>query len=707
MGRSVKTPAADTGRAALPLVPDGAVPATPAIAPVALRPSGAYNTALNHTAVLSDSLLGISREVMRYLDFLNLAVKSIRKKKLRSDKRDSSITLNQARAMITAIAVRSSRAAVPAAAAGAPAAAEVSPAFGGGTASAGIAPAALPDVPDGTAAPAAVSSDLTVPADRPASGTAVPAAAELPAAGDAGFGAAADAAAAAVPESAPEFELHSDADPREEFRKLQQLALEQLETLNGRDSRDAAGSAGAAPEQAGVPGAVRPDTDKAATSAGTGRAPVVPGAVAAPEQAAAAGTAAACGVNAFESDPFSSAPEKLRSIILPGGTGLAEIKRQPAAAAAPALAAPAAAGTAAVTAAVPGSAGARTPYSEDLCTVIKITQGLLPESARSPGKAAGTAAEQPQGAGYGAAGAEAPGYAAAVPAGVEAAGYDPAVPAGTEAAGSAAGVPAGAPSGRAGTEAAGQAAKIPDTAAFRTVLPEAAESREPEAAAGGYGSAEGSSAAYDEIDPEEAEYAAAAAAAADAAAAAALDFGLPEAGGPEVPQPQAARPQQAAVPARSQRRHSLRRLEPDDFLAEVEKQDAWMQEFRRAGIRDGAAFSALCSSTRTVDPQDPRHWILCISSEFELLLQPGFIRELEEKFSAAAGAGIRIEFKSCAGTPEGCPLDLARQAYRRALEQARAELAALPGLQEILQDFGEDLQTVGLSLCSSEEQQTS
>lgn len=162
------------------------------------------------------------------------------------------------------------------------------------------------------------------------------------------------------------------------------------------------------------------------------------------------------------------------------------------------------------------------------------------------------------------------------------------------------------------------------------------------------------------------------------------------------------RPQQAGPGPRAggaAPRQQLRRVEPDDFLVEVEKADPWMQAFVRAGCNQGAVFSALCSSSRAIDPGDHRHWILCVSSEFVPLLRPELVRELETKFKVAEGTPVRLEFESCQGLPPQCPRARALEAYQQALRQARGELAALPGLQEILGDFGESAQTVALELC--------
>ncbi len=146
----------------------------------------------------------------------------------------------------------------------------------------------------------------------------------------------------------------------------------------------------------------------------------------------------------------------------------------------------------------------------------------------------------------------------------------------------------------------------------------------------------------------------------------------------------------------------VRPLISQDFMPFVRKADPWLQDIEAAGYKD-ALYSALISSSRTVDPSDSSHWILRMSERFSYFINdPSFSHNLETKFSfLRSGHPVRITIERCEGVPEGCPLALASKALRDETLKARQKMASFKPFMRILSLAGASFDKVPITLYGS------
>ncbi|MCR5084243.1 MAG: hypothetical protein K6A65_01915 [Succinivibrionaceae bacterium] len=140
-------------------------------------------------------------------------------------------------------------------------------------------------------------------------------------------------------------------------------------------------------------------------------------------------------------------------------------------------------------------------------------------------------------------------------------------------------------------------------------------------------------------------------------------------------------------------------LPPEAFLDEVATQDPFTHDILLAGYRRGQEFSALCHSSREIDPSDPGHWILRMSPDFEIFARdPEFTHNIEKKFSIALGHAVRIEVVLGGGERPDTPLGLMQRRYLERFNEERRQLAGHERLASLFRSWGEDLDTVPMTL---------
>ncbi len=146
----------------------------------------------------------------------------------------------------------------------------------------------------------------------------------------------------------------------------------------------------------------------------------------------------------------------------------------------------------------------------------------------------------------------------------------------------------------------------------------------------------------------------------------------------------------------------VRPLIAQDFMPYVRKADPWLQDIEAAGYKD-ALYSALISSSRSIDPDDSSHWILKMSERFSYFINdPSFSHNLETKFSFMRnGHPVRITIEQCEGMPQGCPLALASKALRDETQKARSRLSSFKPFTRILSLAGADFKNVPITLYGS------
>lgn len=146
----------------------------------------------------------------------------------------------------------------------------------------------------------------------------------------------------------------------------------------------------------------------------------------------------------------------------------------------------------------------------------------------------------------------------------------------------------------------------------------------------------------------------------------------------------------------------VRPLIAQDFMPYVRKADPWLQDIEAAGYKD-ALYSALISSSRSIDPADSSHWILKMSERFSYFINdPSFSHNLETKFSFMRnGNPVRITIEQCDGLPQGCPLALASKALRDETQKARSRLSSFKPFTRILSLAGADFNNVPITLYGS------
>lgn len=150
------------------------------------------------------------------------------------------------------------------------------------------------------------------------------------------------------------------------------------------------------------------------------------------------------------------------------------------------------------------------------------------------------------------------------------------------------------------------------------------------------------------------------------------------------------------------RMHAVRALEADDFMEEVARTDPWFMDFKAAGYDSGAAYAALCASSRRVDPGNGAHWIIVMSRSFEIfVLDPNFLKDLTARFSNLKGRPLEIAIQQCDGIPQGSPRDLAAGALAAKNAQVRDELARDGALARILKVAGARFEDTGVTVCTA------
>jgi hypothetical protein len=146
----------------------------------------------------------------------------------------------------------------------------------------------------------------------------------------------------------------------------------------------------------------------------------------------------------------------------------------------------------------------------------------------------------------------------------------------------------------------------------------------------------------------------------------------------------------------------VRPLLAHDFMPYVRKVDPWLQDIEAAGYKD-VLYSALISSTRTVDPDDDSRWTIRMSDRFSYFIDdPSFSHNLETKFSFLRnGHPVRITLERSEGLPKGCPLELASRALGDETSKARAQLENFKPFRKILKIAGADFRNVPITLYGS------
>ena len=147
-----------------------------------------------------------------------------------------------------------------------------------------------------------------------------------------------------------------------------------------------------------------------------------------------------------------------------------------------------------------------------------------------------------------------------------------------------------------------------------------------------------------------------------------------------------------------------RQLESSDFYDRVYKNDLWYQDIVKAGYNDGPVYSALCYTNRLISPDNPYSWLLQISADFQLLfISPEFHHNLRTKFSIEQGHPVELKIEKVQGIPSGCPEDLARKFYVKEIEDTRNNMAKDKNISLLLENLGEDIRTLNLSLYKQED----
>jgi hypothetical protein len=150
-----------------------------------------------------------------------------------------------------------------------------------------------------------------------------------------------------------------------------------------------------------------------------------------------------------------------------------------------------------------------------------------------------------------------------------------------------------------------------------------------------------------------------------------------------------------------------RQLESSDFYDRVYKNDLWYQDIVKAGYNDGPVYSALCYTNRLISPDNPYSWVLQISADFQLLfISPEFHHNLRTKFSIEQEHPVEIKIEKVQGIPSGCPEDLARKFYVKEIEDTRKNMAKDKNISMLLENLGEDIRTLNLSLYKQEDEKS-
>lgn len=150
-----------------------------------------------------------------------------------------------------------------------------------------------------------------------------------------------------------------------------------------------------------------------------------------------------------------------------------------------------------------------------------------------------------------------------------------------------------------------------------------------------------------------------------------------------------------------------RQLESSDFYDRVYKNDLWYQDIVKAGYNDGPVYSALCYTNRLISPDNPYSWVLQISADFQLLfISPEFYHNLRTKFSIEQEHPVELKIEKVQGIPSGCPEDLARKFYVKEIEDTRKNMAKDKNISMLLENLGEDIRTLNLSLYKQEDEKS-
>lgn len=150
-----------------------------------------------------------------------------------------------------------------------------------------------------------------------------------------------------------------------------------------------------------------------------------------------------------------------------------------------------------------------------------------------------------------------------------------------------------------------------------------------------------------------------------------------------------------------------RQLESSDFYDRVYKNDLWYQDIVKAGYNDGPVYSALCYTNRLISPDNPYSWVLQISADFQLLfISPEFHHNLRTKFSIEQEHPVELKIEKVQGIPSGCPEDLARKFYVKEIEDTRKNMAKDKNISMLLENLGEDIRTLNLSLYKQEDEKS-
>ena len=140
-------------------------------------------------------------------------------------------------------------------------------------------------------------------------------------------------------------------------------------------------------------------------------------------------------------------------------------------------------------------------------------------------------------------------------------------------------------------------------------------------------------------------------------------------------------------------------VDPNDFLAEVAKSDAWYQTILQAGYSSGPDYTALIYSSRKVDPDDHNKWTLSLSSDFSLLAtDPTWQHNLQTKFSIANGAPVSINIQIEPKAADDCPYSKASALFINELNLKRQALMKNNKLTSLLKELGEDLFKIRIDL---------
>lgn len=142
-----------------------------------------------------------------------------------------------------------------------------------------------------------------------------------------------------------------------------------------------------------------------------------------------------------------------------------------------------------------------------------------------------------------------------------------------------------------------------------------------------------------------------------------------------------------------------RRLNQDDFLEEVAKEDSWYQLLLQVFPDKGPIYATLSGVQRLVDPNDPQHWRLGIDRNVDLsFIDPDFWRNTQKRFEQFLGTKLKIEVEALNSMPPRAPEQLALLKQQEAVFKARQDIKRVKPLQNLFKLLGENWEQVGIEL---------